>query len=128
NGYSPPFNDPFPVNGEDGLNVFEMIATNWCCSDTLIGEVFIGDPVTSTEAILLPEIDVFPNPFNDGLQFELPTSEPALIRIFDGLGKMVFEERQAGTVNLSLGHLPKGIYLLHLETTTGNYAKRITRQ
>lgn len=53
-------------------------------------------------------LSVYPNPATDALQ--VLTSEPALVRIVDATGCVVYEQHHGGFASLSLQSFPIGIY------------------
>lgn len=62
----------------------------------------------------MPALEVFPNPSNGLIQFELDT--PALVRLMDMSGREVMSERlTAGTARMDIGALPNGVYVLRSE-------------
>lgn len=68
-------------------------------------------------------IKVFPNPTSDWLYFDLPQGvEIERIRIYDAQGRLQFVSLDGSRVNL--GHLPKGIYFLQIETRAGEIVYR----
>lgn len=58
-------------------------------------------------------LEVFPNPTNGQLQFDL--REAAFVRVLDMSGREVMSDRMgAGTARMDISALPNGIYMLHV--------------
>ena len=106
----------------------------------LASEVFtVEDPddpcgtTTATKEEELSEqadISVYPNPAHDLLRLKWESEEEAKaqIQIFDLTGRLVLkQELQSGENSMSLGHLPKGSYLIVVRDEEGRalYRKRI---
>jgi hypothetical protein len=61
-----------------------------------------------------PKFLVYPNPFSDKINFELPFGKKHYMVLYDLQGKKCRESEAIGSTYLILENLPKGIYLLHL--------------
>lgn len=55
---------------------------------------------------------VYPNPVRDKLFIESPNVALDQVRIYDLLGKMVFEQKDISNDNLDISHLQSGVYIL----------------
>ncbi len=84
---------------------------------TLNSEVNL-DPSSLSYLLEASQLEVFPNPSRGQIQVRLPINEAAMVLIFDGLGRTVFQtSRQflAGRVEtISLDQLEHGQYLIRL--------------
>jgi len=71
--------------------------------------------LSGVNAEFMPQLSVFPNPSNrqihiDGLQFE---QGPISFQIFNAAGQLISEGRiQSGLPEISVQHLPAGVYTL----------------
>lgn len=73
------------------------------------------------------QVSVYPNPATDILNVSFPvTAEVTNFKIFNILGSDTGLELANGVVNTS--SLARGIYMLSLETTEGNYTTKIVKQ
>ena len=73
-------------------------------------------------------IAVYPNPFKNNFSFKLPEGESIKsLTIFDFLGKKVFSSNEFDE-NTSFNFLPKGIYILNLETNKKKYVEKIIKE
>ncbi|MEM6724299.1 MAG: choice-of-anchor L domain-containing protein [Bacteroidota bacterium] len=118
---------PTHTYAQDGMYEVELITYNYCCSDTSSAEVVIGQ-VTSIDPDLELPYRIFPNPFQEMVQVDLPAQLEGTIRLFDHLGRLNHQERVRGQTVLDLSYLPKGIYMLQLETADGRFTSRVTKQ
>lgn len=67
-------------------------------------------------------LEVFPNPTNGLLQFDLEA--PALLRLLDMSGREVMSDRMnGGTVRMDISNLPNGVYLLRTEGVAPRVAR-----
>ncbi|MEM6724298.1 MAG: choice-of-anchor L domain-containing protein [Bacteroidota bacterium] len=117
---------PTHTYAQDGTYEVELITFNFCCSDTSKAEIVIGE-VTSIDPDLELPYRIFPNPFREMVQVDLPPQLEGTIRLYDHLGRLSHQERVNGQTVLELGHLPEGIYMLQLETLEGRYTSRVTK-
>ena len=78
---------------------------------------------------------IYPNPFSQNLTLSLESekAETIQIKVFDLLGKSVFETTQdlnigENTTELSLGHLISGTYFVRLYTEKGNATFKVMKR
>lgn len=103
------FCDPSP----DGLRCYE---------DTVIslhqGPYDCEEIISSTEAVSNSDIRVYPNPFTDYLQINLPATVQSAGYVVSTVdGRAIMQGKLDGS-SLNLAHLPQGVYVLNL--TYGN--------
>ena len=80
-----------------------------------------GIRVVSKEIKLPFEVIAFPNSFTDHISFRFTTEhhEQTQVRIYDGLGKLVYEvthQPKNNEVQLNLPYLAPGVYVAHLRS------------
>jgi hypothetical protein len=78
----------------------------------------------------LMEVSVFPNPFSNRVQIELPETPAAAyeIRITNLQGQTVFVAQRSGmSENVQLGELPAGLYLLQIREGDHLVTKRLVK-
>jgi hypothetical protein len=61
-----------------------------------------------------PDVEIYPNPFDNKINFELPFGKKHYMVLYDLHGKKCSEAEAVGSTYLILENLPKGVYLLHL--------------
>jgi len=103
----------------------------------------IGWPVNNLESFTIlsqmPEIEleilVYPNPANNTLAIAIPInlrSEITVIQLVDLQGKVISKRsentKNNGTVCLNVDELKTGMYLLHVDSETGSFSKRVIKQ
>ncbi|MFW5706105.1 MAG: T9SS type A sorting domain-containing protein, partial [Bacteroidota bacterium] len=63
------------------------------------------------------DFSLYPNPATNMININLASAQQAVIRIIDITGKTVMEEQSENArISLSLGHLPKGNYVVSIES------------
>lgn len=88
-----------------------------------------GDPTSVREQQVNFDLDVYPNPFSDQLQFTWKTTDDAQARIVDITGSIQGEFTVTpGQNELSLSHLPAGVYFLQILTETAWDIRQIVKQ
>lgn len=71
--------------------------------------------VTSVPAHEQAAFQVYPNPFEAKVYLEgLPPQQSITAEIFDGMGRLVFQENLPGN-SLDLGQFPAGVYVLQVK-------------
>ncbi|MBL7786989.1 MAG: T9SS type A sorting domain-containing protein [Chitinophagales bacterium] len=96
--------------------------------NTIIND-FTAVPTANAATLAL---QIMPNPVQDRLQIQLPTTNTQQLQLFDTKGTIVHSQNIQNTrqTTLSLQQLPTGIYFLRtVDTTTGQYGiVRIAKQ
>jgi len=88
-----------------------------------------GDPNASGESTKLPDVGAFPNPASETLFVTLPQEsalQNATLRLFDSRGRVVLQQAVTNLkVELYVGDLPSGVYMVEVWTATGIAMKRV---
>jgi Secretion system C-terminal sorting domain len=66
----------------------------------------------------LQSFTVYPNPSSGLIKIDLPNGMNKQVQIFDMFEKLVFNKQLPTSNQIDLRALPKGVYLLHMETQT----------
>ncbi|MDQ3109056.1 MAG: T9SS type A sorting domain-containing protein, partial [Bacteroidota bacterium] len=73
-------------------------------------------------------LEVYPNPFAENITI-VTSSEVNAVQVFNAFGELVETlEIKDGTVELHLGNLPNGIYLIQVRTADGVATKTVIKQ
>jgi hypothetical protein len=83
--------------------------------------------ITGIDNTLLNEIAVYPNPADDVLNIELPEQlKIKQMQLINSLGQIVWSQKpESNLMTIDVAALPKGIYLLAVETENGILKKKI---
>ncbi|UFH54623.1 M4 family metallopeptidase [Spirosoma sp. KNUC1025] len=87
--------------------------------------------VTETEPALADAVTIYPNPANTTLTVDLSgkeTFESLSLRTLTG--QTILQPNLRGRQKMAIlevGHLPKGLYLLHIQTPTGTATKKVLK-
>ena len=98
------------------------VAGVFVSSTARISQGFLrGIRIVSKEVKLPFEVIAFPNSFTDRISFRFTTEHQELtqVRIYDGLGKLVYEashQPQNNEIQLNLPYLATGVYVAHLRS------------
>lgn len=85
------------------------------------------DPVFVKELNKAVDIQIFPNPASNFIQVQLKETSDFEIKMFKLTGSEVFSKKHTHQkqVHLEVNHLPRGIYLLHINTNDFNEVRKI---
>lgn len=110
----------FHLNGPDTVNVDLNIAFGNIAVDSVLCLLGVKD-VNKLDA------KVYPNPATDNLTIEVPNRNgPFSISISNIQGKVIiYEKTNSQVCNLSVGHLPAGVYLLNIANVNATITTRI---
>lgn len=110
----------FHLDGPDTVNVNLNIAFGNISVDSVLCLLGVED-------VYKLDAKVYPNPATNNLTIEVPNSNgPLTISICNMQGKvMLFEETNSQVSNLSVAHLPAGIYLLHIANANATMTSRV---
>lgn len=89
---------------------------------------FHSQLVSVKEASESIEVSVYPNPANDFLNVELPSSEPYDYKLLDASGKVVSSGEVYNSGKIQLSGFVSGVYFLHVGNERGNAINRIIIQ
>ncbi len=114
----------FTSDGGNNLYIDDINIYKGTPSDDLIAE--LNDEIPSSA------LKIYPNPTTGQLNILIPASEndAAIIEVTDLSGKVVKEKKTMlnsgeNLVQFDLGTLSNGMYIIHLNTVSGNYTQRI---
>lgn len=94
---------------------------NYC-----IGNKFNCNLLTHTNVPLPQKVAIFPNPANDYLNLQFEQIFDGQIQLHSLAGQVVYQSVfQATTHEIHIADLPKGVYLLHLQSTKGYYIQKV---
>jgi hypothetical protein len=75
-------------------------------------------------------VEVYPNPVTDLLQVRFPDSDlKGIVRMFTIQGSLLSTQPiQSGELSISMSNYKPGIYVLQVQTSMGNYTRRIVKE
>jgi predicted extracellular nuclease len=122
--------DDLDVEGDEFVSIFIASVTNnaTVSIDTLV--ITIVDDATDAIDDLLPAhaIKLYPNPVSSRLFLEADYRLEA-IRIYNLMGQeLIRQDLNAQQAELTVGHLPNGVYLIKVETSEGIWTSRFIRK
>lgn len=96
----------------------QFIAELVCDESTTCSNISVG----VEEIAGMGSLEVYPNPTNGLLQFDLEV--PALVRLLDMSGREVMSDRlNMGTARMDISNLPNGVYMLRTEGASPRVAR-----
>ena len=116
--------DPAPLSGAYFTNGFTLGGATQLYNSS--SEEFC---VTSTENTIQPEINAYPNPFQDQISIEIPEGTKEVV-ILDTKGGLFYKASTANTGNLRVNtsDFPSGVYFVRLKTSDNFFTtKRIMK-
>ena len=105
--------------------------------DFVAGTAQFQIPATNTTSVQSlnnrPTFNLFPNPTDGGVQLQgLPDNQPVQVRLFDALGRLVWEQSALpfdnGQQRLELGGLPAGLYHVVVRASYGISSTRLVKR
>lgn len=80
------------------------------------------------EATVDALIDIYPLPVRDRLHVTAGGKAVESVALFSVNGALVAKSDHAATkVTLSVGHLPSGVYIVHVTTASGSYSRKVVK-
>lgn len=123
----------FDVNTNNKQRNFYSYLGNWYNSDfdgTLLVRADFGSG--DLEPLPVAELatgnlrwNIFPNPTRDALHVITENPTPAQLQLWDVQGRMLYSQTITGKAVIDISHLRKGIYIVHLQSTYGQSAKKV---
>ena len=118
----------YAVNGQYTVT---LIVSNACGSDTATMNIMVD--IGLEENPIARSLNIFPNPTSGSvnIEFEVPTSAEAFIRILDMRGRVIMQRRE-GNLNGSyreqwdVSSLAKGMYMIEIESGDMKAERRLS--
>lgn len=96
-----------------------------CAGDNTV-RTYLNTTLTPTiRPTNLPGVAVFPNPAQQTVRISLKEGLNNKVTLRDGLGRIVLEHELIADNQLAVGHLPRGVYSVHVETSHGSAVSRL---
>jgi hypothetical protein len=119
----------FTVTGLNGNTIYsffvqaiDLSGNTSQYSDT----VDIKTAMTGVDQLNYQNLKIYPNPFNDIINIELPDAEEYQVTIFDLLGKVVYHEKFNGKTIVDKSEIGKqGVYIVRITSQLHEYTTRI---
>lgn len=89
------------------------------------------EDVTSVDEIFDENgIKLYPNPFSNDFTLEMTEANVSDIKIYNTLGTLVYSEYidKTNAIDISLGHLPNGVYFVELSNENKTITKKLIKQ
>jgi hypothetical protein len=83
--------------------------------------------ITSGKKSIATKFEVFPNPAS-GIVTLITSPEAESIAITNTIGQLVYTVKAQAEIELNLGHLPKGVYLVQMQSSKGVSTQRLVIQ
>ena len=103
---------------------------NWSVSDGTFTETASTEPDCSASAIELSEngVLIYPNPSEDFMQIEFPSSEKRTIKLLDLHGRIIWNtETTLSSLSIEVSNLPSGMYQVSIVTDNEIINQRIIK-
>lgn len=119
----------FPTHVYNQLNqhyVVQMVATNYCCSDTSV--TIVGTTNTFSE-FTGADFQLYPTQFNDVLNLIPPHPNcRGILVLYDLTGQAVLQTSFQGNSSVNTAHLPSGVYFSEIQTENKHrYFKKLVK-
>ncbi len=96
----------------EGIGILSVVAINRC-GISRANQLSIQSNLSIKDNISLNEILIYPIPFNDAINIQLPSSEKHTISIYDMDGKLVYKTFSNNTMKkIEITNFNSGIYIL----------------
>ncbi|MCP4442638.1 MAG: T9SS type A sorting domain-containing protein [Aureispira sp.] len=123
-----------PLN--TGAYVFGLSISEYDSTGTLLSKVFkdftiavgtCSSQSSTTNILDNDQLKIYPNPTRAHLTIELEHNEPIQLRLFSVLGQEIVKQSFMNQTQIDISTLPKGVFLLEIETATQRFLKKIIK-
>ena len=111
-----------------GTYAISVYDANGCAKDTT---VIVGSKIISSRTELNTlGARLYPNPADEKVMLQVPTTGTLSVTIISTTGQRVFESTLGGKTNydLSLSNLAKGVYLVKVTSDAGQLFQRLVKE
>ena len=120
-----------------GKGVYKLILELYCDDKKAIGNFlkvsesfyYAAEGTTTIVEKVQENVNVYPNPFSDKFTVRLDKIQDYQIHVIDMSGKVLYTNSFAytNTINLDLGHLTNGQYILKIKSETSSSTRMISK-
>jgi hypothetical protein len=120
-----------------GTGVYAINLELYCDEKKAIGNFlkasesfyYIAEGTTAIVEKVTENVNVYPNPFSDKFTVKLEKVQDYQIHVMDMSGKALYTNSFANTnaINLDLGHLASGQYILKIVSETSSFSRMISK-
>lgn len=101
-----------PIEGNINHTSQNITAENFMDGATLLSEYDCGLISSAKDVETLPNIEIFPNPFNDHITLHLEEVKDYQLQLVNKMGQMVYEmPLNDRLTKVNMKHLPSGVYV-----------------
>jgi len=86
------------------------------------------DPETGIRQVKFDDINIYPNPADGLVHFDLHNEKIAHISVSDYLGKQVMNLNSVSASTIDLSELSPGVYIIRVKTEEGNYTGKVIKK
>ncbi|MBE6335621.1 MAG: T9SS type A sorting domain-containing protein [Lentimicrobiaceae bacterium] len=109
---------------ETGFHVVEIVALY--DDKTSVGVIETIDAVLNINENASGNISIYPNPAKDVIKLSAISCQPSVVRIYNCLGMLVEEiDVNSGEIEINVSDYNSGIYFIDVETSNGNFIKKM---
>jgi len=108
----------------DGNYEVVLMTQNYCCSDTTVVNVEVGD-ITSTSEVIKPYYSI-KNPVRDNIELSLINFSNAQIALYNATGQLLFSQKVDNHSFIDIQTLKSGIYFLQIRLGDQIFVERIS--
>ena len=120
-----------------GTGVYSINLELYCDEKKAIGNFlkasesfyYVAEGTTAIVEKATENVNVYPNPFSDKFTVKLEKVQDYQIHVMDMSGKALYTNSFANTnaINLDLGHLANGQYILKIVSETSSFTRMISK-
>jgi|GEM_PF-7007743 len=108
---------------KDGTEAGDLVAGGGCL--VVVDNLGFNPVLSAARAVENPRL--YPNPCHDRLKVDWQGTQPSVLQVYDQEGNLVMEQRlgQSLPAEYSVGHLPRGVYLIVVEFDTHRWVEKL---
>jgi PKD repeat protein len=105
--------------------IVTLIASNFCCSDTITYSI---GQATGVGSNVIQPLSITPNPVKDYLNVTIPEGKHGQLNIYDEIGTGIYENTIYGNSKVDFSNFPSGIYVVRIISDEKIYQSKVIRE
>lgn len=108
---------------------YTVSGTSPCAATSSDVVVEVTTLLSVNDIFLKENVEIYPNPVSDNLYIDwTKVNGEKSLKVVDMLGRVVFETANDNTVQVEMANLTEGMYLVHIQTESGNMVKTVIKK
>jgi endoglucanase len=91
--------------------------------------VTVAGPTGTSDLVFENKVEIYPNPVSNNLNINMSKlSGSKSVKVVDMMGRIITEKSNEDMISVDMDNLPQGMYLIQIQTESGNMVKSVIKK